>query len=148
MIFGPAYKGIPLGSAIAIAFADLYARDVPYCFNRKEAKDHGEGGVCFGAALQGRVLIVDDVISAGTSVAEAIAIIQAAKAEPTGVAISLNRQERGQDLLSAVDEVEQRHGIPVVSVVRVDDIIDYLRESGGYDTEINEISAYIARYGA
>jgi len=147
MVFGPAYKGIPLGAAVAIALAERHGRDVPFCFNRKEAKDHGEGGQTLGAALRGRVVIVDDVISAGTSVNESVSIISAAGAVPCGVLISLDRQERGQGELSAAQEVQSRHRIPVVSIVNIDDIVEYLSRHGG-TKEISEINDYRSRYGA
>jgi len=148
LIFGPAYKGIPLGAAIAIAFANLYDRDLPYCFNRKEAKDHGEGGNTLGAPLAGRVLIVDDVISAGTSVNESMEIIGHAGASAAAVMISLDRQERGQDKVSAVDDIIRRHGIPVYSIVTVVDIVEFLRESGDRNAEIEAIVRYRSQYGA
>lgn len=148
LIFGPAYKGIPLGSAIAIAFANDYNRDIPFCFNRKEIKDHGEGGTTIGAPLRGRVLIVDDVISAGTSVNESMAIIDSAGANAAAVMISLDRQEHGQDNLSAVDEVRRRHGIPVNSIVTLVNIVEYLEDSGACGAEIEAIKRYRSRYGA
>lgn len=147
MVYGPAYKGIPLGAAVSIALAERHDRDVPFCFNRKEAKDHGEGGLTLGAALRGRVVIVDDVISAGTSVNESVAIITAAGATPCGVVISLDRQERGQGALSAAQEVQARHGIPVVSIVCLDDIVEYLRLQDRTQ-EITEINDYRSRFGA
>lgn len=148
MLFGPAYKGIPLGAAAAVALAERHARDVPFCFNRKEAKDHGEGGLTMGAALRGRVMIVDDVISAGTSVNESVRLIREAGATPCGVVISLDREERGEGLHSAAQEVEARHGIPVLSIVGLGDVLDYLREVGDRGAEIEAIAAYRARYGA
>lgn len=148
MLFGPAYKGIPLASAVAVALADSFGRDVPYCFNRKEVKDHGEGGITFGAALRGRVLIIDDVISAGTSVNESVALIGASGARPAGVAIALDRQERGAGELSAIQEVEQRHGIPVVSIIKLDSLMEYLRVTPGMDGHLQSIRAYRERYGA
>ncbi len=148
MLFGPAYKGIPLGTATAIALAARHGRDVPLCFNRKEAKDHGEGGNTLGAPLRGRVLIIDDVISAGTSVNESVATIKAAGAIPCGVVISLDRQERGQGELSAAEEVLARHGIPVVSIVTLADIVEFLElDRAGNATEITAIAAYRAQYG-
>lgn len=147
MIFGPAYKGIPLASAIGIALADHYGRDVPYCFNRKEAKDHGEGGITVGAPLQGRVLIVDDVISAGTSVGESVQIIRAAGATPAGVAIALDRQERGKGELSAIQEVEKLHGIKVANIVCLDNLVSYLAEQSGHEQQLAAIQAYRAEYG-
>src|SRR5690606_23924838 len=127
VLFGPAYKGIPLVTATAVALADQYSRDVPWAFNRKEAKDHGEGGNIVGAPLHGRVLIVDDVITAGTAIREATDIIRAAGATPVGVILALDRQERGQGPLSAVQEVEQTLQLPVTSILRLADLIDYLR---------------------
>ncbi|MCK5664504.1 MAG: orotate phosphoribosyltransferase [Thiotrichaceae bacterium] len=124
MVFGPAYKGIPIVTATAIALAQ--SRNIPYCFNRKEVKDHGEGGCIVGAPLTGKVLLIDDVISAGTAIGEAVEIIHAAKAQLTGVVIALNRQECGQTTLSAVEEVKQKYGIPVKSIVTVDDLISFL----------------------
>ena len=148
IIFGPAYKGIPLGAAIAISFANYFGRDIPFTFNRKEVKDHGEGGGTFGASLTGRVLIVDDVISAGTSVGESMEIIADGNAEAVGVMISLDRQERGRDQLSAVDDVRRRHGIPVYSIVTLVNIIEYLENKGGFSAEINAIKDYRERFGA
>jgi len=147
VLFGPAYKGIPLGCAITIALYRDYGRDVPFCFNRKEAKDHGEGGATLGATLAGRVLIVDDVISAGTSVNESMRIITQAGARAVGVMISLDRQERGTGSLSAAQEVERQHGIPVGRIVGLADVLDYLREQGGNATSVAAIEAYRAAYG-
>ena len=147
MLYGPAYKGIPLAAATAIAFTNGYQRDYPLCFNRKEAKDHGEGGVTLGAPLVGRVAIVDDVISAGTSVNESVAIITGAGATPAGVVIAVDRQERGQGEYSAVQEVRARHGIPVASIIRLDHIREYLARSGDRTQEIAAIDAYRTQYG-
>lgn len=147
MLYGPAYKGIPLGAATAIALASRHQRDVPFCFNRKEVKDHGEGGTTLGATLRGRVVIVDDVISAGTSINESVTIITAAGASPIGVIIALDRQERGQGVLSAVQEVGERHGLPVISIVTLDDIVNYLGKAGDRAKEIGEINDYRNRYG-
>ncbi len=147
LLFGPAYKGIPLGAAIAIALYRDHGRDVPFAFNRKEAKDHGEGGNILGSPLTGRVLIVDDVISAGTSVGESMQIIQAAGARAVGVMISLDRQERGKGSLSAAQEVEREHGIPVGRIVGLADILEYLAEVGGHEAEMAAIAAYRAEYG-
>ena len=130
VLFGPAYKGIPLVASTAVALADRHARNVPWAFNRKEAKDHGEGGNIVGAPLRGRVLIVDDVITAGTAIREATDIIRAAGGEPIGVVLALDRQERGQGQWSAVQEVEQTLQLPVTSILRLADLIDYKRESG------------------
>lgn len=145
-LFGPAYKGIPLAATIAVALAAM-GRNVPFTYNRKEAKDHGEGGTLVGAPLAGRILVVDDVISAGTSVRESVALIGAAGATPCGVAIAVDRMERGQGELSAVQEVEKQHGMPVVSIVNLDDLSDYLRERPDSSDLLAAIGAYRARYG-
>ena len=126
MLFGPAYKGIPLATAAAIALAEQHDRSVPYAFNRKEAKEHGEGGNVVGSPLKGRVLIVDDVITAGTAIRESLEIIRSAGAEPVGVALALDRQERGQGQLSAVQEIESAYGLKCVSVITLADLIDAL----------------------
>ncbi|HCI14930.1 MAG: orotate phosphoribosyltransferase [Gallionellales bacterium GWA2_60_142] len=146
MLFGPAYKGIPLAAGTAIALSEQ-GRNVPYCYNRKEAKDHGEGGTMVGAALHGRVLIIDDVISAGTSVRESIELIRAAGAEPCGVVIALDRMERGQGELSAVQEVERNYGIPVVSIAGVDDLLGYLQGELEMVQNLSAVQAYRDRYG-
>lgn len=130
MLLGPAYKGIPLATATAVALSDHHGIDIPFAYNRKEAKTHGEGGVLVGAPLQGRVLIIDDVITAGTAVREVIAIISAAGGRLAGVAVGLNRQERGAGALSAIQELEQAYGVPVLSIIDMDHIIAYL-EAGG-----------------
>lgn len=148
LLYGPAYKGIPLGAAIAIAFSQMFDRDVPFCFNRKETKDHGEGGDTLGAPLSGKVLIVDDVISAGTSVGESMNIIQRAGASAAGVMISLDRQERGQADVSAIDEVRQRFGIPVYSILTVVNILEFLDKSHKMDEHVRAIMAYRDKYGA
>ncbi|HHJ81173.1 MAG TPA: orotate phosphoribosyltransferase [Candidatus Tenderia electrophaga] len=147
MIFGPAYKGIPLAVSAASALADHHNRDLPYAFNRKEAKDHGEGGTIVGAALAGKVLIIDDVISAGTSVRESINMIDAAGATTAGVIIALDRQEKGQDERSAIQEVEQQYGFPVASIVKLDDLIRYLSEKPEMADALNGVRAYRAEYG-
>ena len=146
MLFGPAYKGIPLVAGTAIALAEQ-GRNVPYCFNRKEAKNHGEGGLTVGAALKNRVLIVDDVISAGTSVRESIELIRAAGAEPCGVVIALDRMERGQGDLSAVQEVQGNYGIPVVSIATLDDLLGYLRDEASMVQNLTAVQSYRDRYG-
>ena len=148
MLYGPAYKGIPLASAAAIALADLHHRDVPYAFNRKESKDHGEGGSLIGAPLRGSALIVDDVISAGTSVRESVEIIRNAGAEVAGVAIALDRQERGQGHLSAVQEVEQQFGLRVVSIANLDTLFGYLQQKDELCEHVPAIAAYREQYGA
>ena len=146
MLFGPAYKGIPLVAGTAIALAEQ-GRNVPYCFNRKEAKDHGEGGSTVGATLEGRVLIIDDVISAGTSVRESIELIRATGAAPCGVAIALDRMERGQGEFSAVQEVRQNYGIPVVSIATLEDLLGYLHEHAGMGQNPQAVQSYRDRYG-
>lgn len=148
MIFGPAYKGIPLAASTAIALATHHGIDRPYAFNRKEAKDHGEGGTIVGAPLAGKVLIVDDVITAGTAVREVIELIRVNGAEPAGVIVGLNRRERGSGRLSAIQEVEQEFSIPVISIAAVDHIIAYLEEEASDARLIEEIRQYRARYGA
>ncbi len=147
MLFGPAYKGIPLAAATAIALAGD-GRNVPFAFNRKEAKDHGEGGTVVGAKLAGRVLIVDDVISAGTSVRESLELIRAHGATPAGVVIALDRMERGQGSKSAVQEVCDGLGLPVVPVVCLDDLVEFLRGDGRYAQELAAVQGYRAQYGA
>ena len=146
MLFGPAYKGIPLVAGTAIALAEQ-GRNVPYCFNRKEAKNHGEGGLTVGAALKNRVLIVDDVISAGTSVRESIELIRAAGAEPCGVVIALDRMEFGQGDLSAAQEVQGNYGIPVVSIATLDDLLGYLRDEASMVQNLTAVQSYRDRYG-
>jgi len=152
MLFGPAYKGIPLTTATAVAFAAAHGRSVPYAFNRKEAKEHGEGGRIVGAPLKGRVLIVDDVITAGTAVRESLEIIRGCGAEPVGVALALDRQERGSGTLSAVQEVEQRYGLKCVSIITLTELIEAL--SHGADgaarisaEQLTSLQAYRQRYG-
>jgi orotate phosphoribosyltransferase len=147
LVFGPAYKGIPLAAATAIALSDQHNRDLPYCYNRKEAKDHGEGGTLVGAPLKGRVLIVDDVITAGTAVREVMTLIKQAEAEPAAVLIGLNRQEKGQGELSAIQEVEQTYGIPVVSIINLNHIIEYLASQADQSAMVEKILAYRATYG-
>ncbi|MEP1595256.1 MAG: orotate phosphoribosyltransferase, partial [Halieaceae bacterium] len=147
VLLGPAYKGIPLAAATAIALADRHGRDVPFAYNRKEAKDHGEGGVLVGAPLVGRVLVIDDVITAGTAVREVIAMIDSAGAQLAGVAIGLNRQERGEGELSAIQEIERNYGIPVLSIIEMSHIIDYLEDEGGADAALAGMRAYREEYG-
>ena len=149
MLFGPAYKGIPLVAGTAVMLAQS-GRNLPYCFNRKETKDHGEGGLLIGAAPAGRVLIIDDVISAGTSVGESVNIIKAAGAAPAGVVIALDRMERGggESRRSAVQEVESSYGIPVISVASLDDLIDYLHGSQELAQYLAAVTRYRAEYGA
>jgi orotate phosphoribosyltransferase len=146
MLFGPAYKGIPLASAVAIALAEA-GRNVPFAFNRKEAKDHGEGGTIVGAPLAGRVLIVDDVISAGTSVRESVALIAAGGATPCGVMIALDRQERGTGALSAVQEVQRDYGLPVTGIATLEDIVAYLRGQPQLAENLRAVLRYREQYG-
>lgn len=148
VMLGPAYKGIPLAASIAVALSDVHGRDVPWTYNRKEAKDHGEGGVLVGAPLRGRVLVVDDVITAGTAVREVLAIIEAEGAVCSGVAIGLDRQERGKSELSAIQEIEQEFSLQVVNIVTMLDLIDYLRGQGGKsETMLGSMEAYRTQYG-
>ena len=147
MIFGPAYKGIPLAAATAISLAEHHQRDLPWCFNRKEAKDHGEGGTLVGAPLNGRVLIVDDVITAGTAIREVMQIIQAQGAQAAGVLIALNRQERGQGQLSAIQEVEQDYGMPVVSIVSLTQVLEFLGQDEQLKRHLPAVQAYRDQYG-
>ena len=146
VLFGPAYKGIPLVTATSIALATHHRRDVPWSFNRKEAKDHGEGGTIVGTALAGRVLIVDDVITAGTAIREAVDIIRGAGGTPVGVVLALDRQERGQGERSAVQEVEQTLGLPVTSIIKLADLITHV-ESQGNAAQLAALRAYRAEYG-
>lgn len=146
MLFGPAYKGIPLAAGTAIALAEQ-DRNVPYCFNRKEAKDHGEGGTTVGAKLQGKVLIIDDVISAGTSVRESIELIRAAGATPCAVVIALDRMERGQGELSAVQEVQRSFDIPVISIAALSDLLGFLQGQPELLQHLHAVQAYRDRYG-
>ena len=148
VLFGPAYKGIPLATATAVALAARYGRDVPWVFNRKEAKDHGEGGNLVGAPLAGRALIVDDVITAGTAIRESIDIIRAAGAEPCGVVLALDRQERGRGERSAVQEVEQELGLPVTSIITLGDLLADLERREGTDPgRLTALRDYRGRYG-
>ncbi len=146
MLFGPAYKGIPLVSTIAIALAET-GHNYPYCYNRKEVKDHGEGGRVVGAPLAGRILIADDVISAGTSVRESVDLIQAASASPCGVIIALDRMERGAGQLSAVQEVKNMYQMPVISIINLDDITHYLQGKNNLAHNLSAVEAYRAKYG-
>ena len=147
VLYGPAYKGIPLAAVTAAALYDQHGRDVAYAFNRKEAKDHGEGGVIVGHPLEGKILIIDDVISAGTSVRESMDIIEQQGAKAAGVVIALDRQEKGQGELSAIQEVERDYGIPVAGIVKLEDLITYLRDKGDNQEELASVSAYRERYG-
>ncbi len=147
MLYGPAYKGIPLACTTAIALAEHFGRDVPYAFNRKEAKKHAEGGIIVGHPLQGRVLIIDDVISAGLSVGESVEIIRQSAATPAGVVIALNRQERGQGRLSAVAEVEEMWNIKVTGIATLDTLVAYLGEQRESRRHLAAIETYRAQYG-
>lgn len=146
MLFGPAYKGIPLAAGTAIALAEQ-GKNVPFCFNRKEPKDHGEGGNTVGSALRGRVLIIDDVISAGTSVRESIELIRMAGGTPCGVVIALDRMERGQSELSAAQEVHREYGLPVISIATVEDLLGYLHQDAGLVQNLQAVRSYRDRYG-
>jgi orotate phosphoribosyltransferase len=146
MLFGPAYKGIPLVTATAAGLAEHEARDLPFAFNRKEAKDHGEGGTIIGAPLKGRVLIVDDVITAGTAIREAVEIIRAHGATPAGVLIALDREERGQGTKSAVQEVQESFDLPVIAVLRLRDLMAHL-EATGDQAVLQSVRAYREAYG-
>jgi len=147
ILYGPAYKGIPLAVATSMALAGEFRRDLPYAFNRKEAKDHGEGGLIVGRPLGGRVLIIDDVITAGTSVRESVEIIRRHGAQPAGVVIALDRQERGQDGRSAVAEVRESLGIPVVSVLTLDHLIDFLHGHSDSAGWLERLRSYRAEFG-
>ena len=147
MLFGPAYKGIALAAATAIALADTQDRDVPWAYNRKEAKDHGEGGMLVGAPLRGRVLIVDDVMTAGTAVRESLELIRAQGAEPAGVLIALDRQERGQGERSAAQEVAAQFGIPVIAIATLADVLTYAGERPELAAEHGRLLAYRELYG-
>lgn len=147
VLFGPAYKGIPLAAATGIALADHHDRDMPFCFNRKETKDHGEGGNLVGAPLAGRVLIIDDVITAGTAVRESLDIINSAGATAAGVVIALDRQERGRGERSAIQEVEQDLGLRVTSIVTLAELQLFLADQPAYKRALDDIAAYRTQYG-
>jgi orotate phosphoribosyltransferase len=147
MLFGPAYKGIPLVALTAAALAEHYDEDTAFAFNRKEAKSHGEGGITIGAPVSGRVLIIDDVITAGTAIGEAVALIRSLGAQPAGVVISLDRQEVGKDTRSAVQEVERALQVPVHSIVRLEDLVEHLEESEEFGAHLPAVQAYRNRYG-
>jgi len=148
MLFGPAYKGIVLAAITAAALAEHHSRDVPFAYNRKEAKDHGEGGTLVGAPLRGRVLIVDDVITAGTAIRESLALIRAHGAEPAGVLIALDRQERGQGAMSATQELEAEFGIPAIAIARLGDLLTYTADKAELAEHRQRLADYRARYGA
>jgi orotate phosphoribosyltransferase len=146
MLFGPAYKGIPLVAGVAMAFADT-GRNYPFAYNRKEAKDHGEGGILVGSPLEGRVLIVDDVISAGTSVRESVELIRNRGAQPSGVLIALDRMEKGKGELSAVQEVNRDYGIPVTAIATLDDLVGFLAQQPEMKYNLQRLQAYRDQYG-
>lgn len=147
MLFGPAYKGIPLAAAVSIALYEKHGLDYPYAFNRKETKDHGEGGTIVGAALKGRVLVIDDVMTAGTAIREAAAIVAGQGAQLAGVAISLDRQERGQGKLSAVQEVKANFGVPVISIVGLQNVIQHVQNQVSDAGLLTAIQTYRQQYG-
>lgn len=147
LLFGPAYKGIPLVSTTSVALSEHHNINTPYSFNRKEKKDHGEGGNIVGSALHGKVLIIDDVISAGTAIRESIDIIKNSGAEPCGVLIALDRQERGQGELSAVQEVERDYGIPVYSIIKLADLVNYLQHNTEFGNFYDKVLEYRQTYG-
>lgn len=147
MLFGPAYKGIPLVALTAAALAEHHGRDLPFCFNRKEVKSHGEGGAIVGAPVAGRVLVLDDVITAGTAIRETVALIREAGGQPAGVVIALDRQEKGTGELSAIQEVEQSFGIPVASIIRLDDLVEHLEASREHRQFLPLVQDYRDRYG-
>lgn len=147
IIFGPAYKGIPLAAATAVALYEQHGIDKPYCFNRKEKKDHGEGGTLVGAPLEGRVLVIDDVITAGTAIREVMDIIAQHHATPAGVVIGLDRKERGRTELSAIQEVEHTFAVPVINIIALGDILSFLASKDGNDEIVAKINAYREEYG-
>ncbi|ELA8064212.1 orotate phosphoribosyltransferase [Vibrio parahaemolyticus] len=147
VLFGPAYKGIPIATTTAVALADHHDIDTPYCFNRKEAKNHGEGGNLVGSALEGRIMLVDDVITAGTAIRESMEIIKANGADLAGVLVAIDRQEKGKGELSAIQEVERDFGCAVISIVSLRDLITYLEEKGNATEHLEAVKAYRAEYG-
>ncbi|MBO9661281.1 orotate phosphoribosyltransferase [Dokdonella sp.] len=147
MLFGPAYKGIVLAAVTAAALAERHGRDLPFAYNRKEAKDHGEGGMLVGAPLRGRVLIVDDVITAGTAIRESLGLIRAAGATPAGVLIALDREERGQGALSATQELAAEHGIPSFAIARLTDLLAYVGDRPELAAHRQKLADYRTRYG-
>jgi orotate phosphoribosyltransferase len=148
VMLGPAYKGIPIAAATAVQLAEVHGRDLPWCFNRKEAKDHGEGGLIVGAPLTGRVVVVDDVITAGTAIREVVDIVTAAGAEVAAVVVAIDRQERGTGELSAVQEVEQDLGVPVRAIVTLDDIVQHLEATGRHAEHFDAVRTYRDEFGA
>ncbi|MGO1246957.1 MAG: orotate phosphoribosyltransferase [Oceanisphaera sp.] len=147
VLFGPAYKGIPIASATAVQLAEIHDQDVPYCFNRKEAKDHGEGGNLVGSPLQGRIMLVDDVITAGTAIRESMDIIQANGADLAGVLIALDRQEKGKGELSAIQEVERDYNAEVTAIITLADLVEYLSEQPDMAEHLANVQAYRQQYG-
>lgn len=147
VLFGPAYKGIPIATTTAVALADHHNLDTPYCFNRKEAKDHGEGGNLVGSALEGRIMLVDDVITAGTAIRESMQIIQSNGADLAGVLVAIDRQEKGKGDLSAIQEVERDFGCAVISIVSLGDLVSYLEEQGDATVHLAAVKAYRAEFG-
>jgi orotate phosphoribosyltransferase len=149
VIFGPAYKGIPLAATTAMALASEHNIDKPFCFNRKEAKDHGEGGSIVGAPLTGKALIIDDVITAGTAIREAVDILAANGAQLCGIAVAMDRQEKGTGVKSAIQEIEESYKVPVISIITLQDIIDYLQkaDSQALSANLREVQAYRETYG-
>ncbi|MEZ9420227.1 orotate phosphoribosyltransferase [Vibrio breoganii] len=147
VLFGPAYKGIPIATTTAVALADHHDTDKPYCFNRKEAKDHGEGGNLVGSPLEGRIMLVDDVITAGTAIRESMEIIQANGADLAGVLVAIDRQEKGKGELSAIQEVERDFGCSIISIVSLTDLITFLEEKGDNVDQLESVKAYRAQYG-
>ncbi|WP_434762295.1 orotate phosphoribosyltransferase [Vibrio fortis] len=147
VLFGPAYKGIPIATTTAVALADHHDVDTPYCFNRKEAKDHGEGGNLVGSALEGRIMLVDDVITAGTAIRESMEIIRANGADLAGVLVAIDRQEKGKGELSAIQEVERDFGCAIISIVSLTDLVTFLEEKGTDAAQLEAVKAYRAEYG-
>ncbi|MEZ9777946.1 orotate phosphoribosyltransferase [Vibrio sp. 10N.261.54.A5] len=147
VLFGPAYKGIPIATTTAVALADHHDVDTPYCFNRKEAKNHGEGGNLVGSALEGRIMLVDDVITAGTAIRESMEIIQANGADLAGVLVAIDRQEKGKGELSAIQEVERDFGCAIISIVSLTDLVTFLEEKGTDAAHLESVKAYRAQYG-
>lgn len=147
VLFGPAYKGIPIATTTAVALADHHDLDKPYCFNRKEKKDHGEGGNLVGSALNGKIMLVDDVITAGTAIRESMEIIKANDAELSGVLIALDRQEKGKGELSAIQEVERDFNTQVISIVTLNDLVSYLQQNPQLSAHLPQVEAYRAQYG-
>lgn len=147
VLFGPAYKGIPIASATAVQLAELHDQDVPWCFNRKEAKDHGEGGNLVGSPLKGRIMLVDDVITAGTAIRESMDLIHANGAELAGVLIALDRQEKGKGELSAIQEVQRDYNAPVIAIITLGDLISYLETQPEMAMYLEKVKEYRANYG-